>query len=88
MICEADGGGWGPAAHKVWGELAKHKAIVSGEQTSIIVSRLLQSLGIILHRENARAILRRFQNNADRECSELLAAPAACSTSVFTGSFD
>ena len=59
IICEADGGGWGPAAHKVWSVLAKQKAILAGEQDSTIVSRLLQSLGLILHRENARAILRR-----------------------------
>ena len=31
IICEADGGGWGPAALKVWGELAKTKEIISGE---------------------------------------------------------
>ena len=43
VICEADGGGWGPTAHKVWSELAKHKALASGEQDLIIVS-LLHSL--------------------------------------------
>ena len=87
VICEADGGGWGQAAHKVWNELAKHKAIVSGEQTSILVGRLLQSLGIILHRENARAILRRLQNTMDRDCSDLLAASAACTSNVDPISF-
>ena len=76
MICEADGGGWGPAAHKVWSELAKHKALASGEQDSTIVSRLLQSLGLILHKENARAILRRYPKYISPECRELLAASA------------
>ena len=74
MICEADGGGWGPAAHKVSSELAKDKALASGEQDSTIVSRLLQSLGIILHKENARSILRRYPKYISPECRELLAA--------------
>ena len=78
IICEADGGGWGPAAHKVWSELAKTKALLTGELNSIVANRLLQSLGLIVHRENARAILRRFPNEFGRDCRELLAASAAC----------
>ena len=78
IICEADGGGWGPAAHKVWSELAKHKSVRTGEQHSTTANQLLQSLGLILHRENARAILRRFPNNAGQACIELLTASAAC----------
>ena len=77
MICEADGGGWGPAAHKVWTDLAKHKSIISGETDSIIVNRLLQSLGVILHRENTRSILR-HSGNTDPDISELLATSVAC----------
>ena len=77
MICEADGGGWGPAAHKVWSELAKNKALASGDEDSVIVSRLLQSLGLILHKENARAILRRKTNHTSPVCRELLTASAA-----------
>ena len=79
IICEADGGGWGPAANKVWSELAKTKAMLTGEQSSTIANLLLQRLGLILHRENARAILRRFPNIIDQDCQELLAASAACS---------
>ena len=78
VVCEADGGGWGPSAHKVWSELAKHKALASGEQDSTIVSRLLQSLGLILHRENARSILRRSPSHINYECSELLTAATLC----------
>lgn len=81
VICEADGGGWGPTAHKVWSELAKHKSVRSGEQTSIIVTRLLQSLGLILRRENALSILRRYQSSIGQDYSELLTASAACLTS-------
>ena len=80
LICEADGGGWGPAAHAVWSELAKYKSILTGEQNSTIAIRLLQSLGLILHKENARAILRRSLMVANRVFSELLAASAVCDT--------
>ena len=78
IICEADGGGWGPTAHTVWAELAKLKSLCTGEQSSVIVNRFLQSLGLILHRENARAILRRTPTNFGRDCTELLAASAVC----------
>ena len=82
IICEADGGGWGPAANKAWSELTKTKALLTGERTSSIVNRLLQSLGLILHRENSRAILRRFPNNMDDNYRELLAASTACGTNT------
>ena len=80
LICEADGGGWGPAANAVWSELAKYKSVMTGEQSSTTASRLLQSLGLILHKENARAILRRAPTKLDRDFSELLAASVACTT--------
>ena len=82
IICEADGGGWGPAANRVWSVLAQQKSVLTGESSSIIISRLLQSLGLVLHRENARAILRRFPTMAERDCSELLAASVTCSTTA------
>ena len=61
MILEASGGGWGRQARRVWSELAKKHALAIGELTSGKDSfcSLLQRLSIILHRENARAILRR-----------------------------
>ena len=80
VICKADGGGWGPAAHKVWSELAKIKAILTGEQNSTIANRLLQNLGLILHRENARAVLRRSQKDIDNDLRDLLAASVVCNT--------
>ena len=78
MVCEADGGGWGPAANAVWSELAKHKSVLTGEQSSTTATRMLQSLSLILHKENARSILRRSPNKTNRDLSELLAAYAAC----------
>ena len=82
IICEADGGGWGPAAHAVWSELAKYKSVLTGERDSITACHLLQCLGLILHRENARAILRRSysSNMANEDIRELLAASVACGT--------
>ena len=80
LICEADGGGWGPAANAVWSELAKHKSAMTGEPNSITATRLLQSLGLILHKENARAILRRSPMRTNREFQELLAAATDCVT--------
>jgi hypothetical protein len=59
VVCEASGGGWGPTAMKVWSELAKTKAMCTGESESTVANQLYQNLGLILHRENARAILRR-----------------------------
>jgi hypothetical protein len=59
LVAEAVGGGWGPAATKTFAQLAKLKATVSGERSSAVLSHLYQNMGIILHRENARAVLRR-----------------------------
>ena len=79
IICEADGGGWGPAAHAGWSELAQHKSVMTGEQNSITSNHLLQSLGLILHKENAQAIQRRSNiNNTNEDFREILAASAAC----------
>ena len=56
MVVEAVGGGWGPAAAKMFSELAKAK---SGESEDFVANQLYQRLGVILHRENARAVLKR-----------------------------
>ena len=50
VFCEADGGGWGPAAHKTWNELAKRKCLITGEREFTVAVQLLQNLGLILHR--------------------------------------
>ena len=84
IICEADGGGWGSAAQAVWSELAKRKSVMTGEKSSTTANYLLQSLGLILHKENARAIHRRSNNNnTNSDLREILAASVACSSSGF-----
>ena len=59
IVAEAAGGGWGPSAEQVFSELAKVKTLVSGELRNSVLTHLYQTLGLTLHRENARAILRR-----------------------------
>jgi hypothetical protein len=62
MIVEAVGGGWGRAARCVWSKLAKSSVLSSGELAteSTCAVQFLQRFSMILHRENARACLRRF----------------------------
>ena len=62
MVVEAVGGGWGREARRVWSELAKSSALAAGELTSESQcgASLQQRLSVMLHRENARAVLRRF----------------------------
>ena len=62
MVVEAVGGGWGMMARGVWSELAKSSALSSGEfQTEHSCANMLrQRLSMTLHRENARACLKRF----------------------------
>ena len=80
MILEASGGGWGKKARSVWSELAKKHASAMGELTSDKESAvsLLQRLSLILHRENARAILRRHASRAGPDyAASMLAATFA-----------
>ena len=59
LVAEAIGGGWGPTAVATWKSLGAAIAARLGEPSSLETSRLYQALGITLHRENARAVLRR-----------------------------
>eukprot|EP00660_Eupelagonema_oceanica_P019135 gene19135-biopygen16944 len=65
MIMEAVGGSWGPAARAVWHELARCAARLTGEPFALKAEQISQDLSIILHRENATAILRRPPPLAD-----------------------
>ena len=62
MVMDAVGGGWGRVARGVWSELAKSSALAMGElQTERSCAIMLrQRLSMTLHRENARACLKRF----------------------------
>ena len=77
MIVEAVGGAWGPSAQKVFYELAKNHSVVSGERTNDILGQWYQHFGIILHRENARAIMRRRPVHNSGAAQAVIAAAAA-----------
>ena len=59
MVMEAVGGGWGPSANKVFLELAKTKSLLTGDSINTTLTQIHQNLQLVLHKENARALLRR-----------------------------
>jgi hypothetical protein len=62
MVIEATGGGWGKSARCVWSKLAKKSSLSRGELETegTCAVHFLQRFSMVLHRENARACLRRF----------------------------
>ena len=60
MVCEAHSGSWGPEAKKIFKCLAKAAACNAGDEEDDKMQWTMQSISVVLHRENARAILRRF----------------------------
>ena len=74
MVVEAVGGSWGPAAHSVFTGLAKAKSLITGEPVDMLLSQLRQHLGVVLHRENARAILKRSHAHTYTSSAILAAA--------------
>ena len=76
-IQEADGGAWGPEAQKVFSELAHCKSQITGEPKDTLLHQLLQSLGVSLHRDNARAIVKRANSFTHNVAAELLVAATA-----------
>ena len=82
MVMEACGGSWGPEAHKVWTEIAKTTAQATGEPESTVAARIFQNTGFILHRENARAIVRRSAGPAVAAHGLLASAAAVASANA------
>ena len=75
MVVEAHSGAWGPAANKVWLKVGKSISMISGESTAVEALRARQNLGLTLHRETARAILRRspvLSGTEDRVSAKVL----------------
>ena len=79
MVIEAVGGGWGKEARRVWSELAKKISLASGEleTDSDSAIALLQRLSLILHCENARAVVRRLGAAVAPSTGECLSIAAA-----------
>ena len=65
MVIEASGGAWGPTARSVWSEVARAAALLTGVPASSKAEEIGQLLSVILHRENALAIIRRVPAAAD-----------------------
>ena len=82
MVMEACGGSWGPEAHKVWSEIAKATAQATGELESSVATRIFQNTGFTLHRENARAIVRRSAGPAPAAAHHLLDAAATIASTT------
>ena len=60
FIIEADGGGLGSVARKVCATVAQAWAARDGEEVSCRAASLLRRITTTVHRENARALLRRL----------------------------
>ena len=76
LVVEAVGGAWGPYSAKVFAEFAKSSATRSGESADVVLNRVYQSLGVTLHRENARSVLQRISAEAPESPAILQAAAA------------
>ena len=71
VVVEACGGSWGPQAQKLWSEIAKATAQATGELEATVAARIYQNLGFILHRENARAIVREIISDGQQEQNQI-----------------
>ena len=59
-MIEAHGGGLAPTARRVVAHIAKAGAARDGEDVELQAATLLRRISISVHRQNARAVLRRL----------------------------
>jgi hypothetical protein len=64
MVFEAHGGAWSPTARGILDWIAQQVAVVQHEPAHTVSFRIAQRISCTLHRENARAILRRTEGTA------------------------
>ncbi len=84
MVADALGG-WGPSAQKAWHTLARSLAQTTGEPLSTALEQLYQQLSIVVHREGARAILRRLPGAGAGATGPAEAAAALLSAGAVEG---
>ena len=60
VVIESHGGGWGREARHVFGRMARHLAAAQRSDEETTGLQTAQRISISLHRENARAVLRRL----------------------------
>ena len=65
FVVEAHGGGLGPAARRVCARLAMGAASRGGEEVEVQAVSLLRRISLAVHRENARAVLKRLPGLVD-----------------------
>ena len=61
MVTEAHGGGWSKSARQIIDCVAKHSSASWNANEGTASLQIAQRLSTTLHRENARAILKRLQ---------------------------
>ena len=59
MVVEAHGGSWSPLARAALDWIAKQQALCHNDDPAAVSLKIAQRISCTLHRENARAILRR-----------------------------
>ena len=79
FVVEAHGGGLGPVARRVCASIAQVAAARAGEEVGQQAASMLRRITYSLHRENARAVLRRLPVQAPQAAR---GSPAAWSVDV------
>ena len=74
MVVEAHAGGWSKEARRVLDAIAKHVHAACNSDAEIASLRIAQRVSVTLHRENARAVLRRLSDTVDEEVSDMALA--------------
>ena len=67
MVIEAHGGGWGPAARRILDAVARTWSAMTADEPEQVSLNIAQRLSCSLHRESARAVLRRLGDGSDTE---------------------
>ena len=83
MVVEAHGGGWGSESRRAFAVLARRSAEAQGEDAAVLADRMAQRHSVSLHRENARAILQRLQQQRPgATIARLIAATAVAAAAA------
>lgn len=77
MVAEAHGGSWGREARRAFAVLAKRAADAAGEEPALVAAEHAQRLSLLLHKETARAVLRRLRTQPGTAAEARLAAATA-----------
>ena len=77
------GGGWGRDARHAFAVLAKQVADATGEEAAKVAAQHAQRLSTLLHKETARAVLRRLVSPWGVSAARLAAGTAAAATDAF-----